>query len=368
MDGPLESQSQAPAIDTSMIIWLASYPRSGNTFLRVILKDVFGFDTYAIYKENPNIDPQESSQDDPVPGLAFDVARFADRDELHLVKTHDAPIDDRRAIYLLRDGRESITSYFHYYRDLMKQPTPLPEVIAGHVQFGSWGQHVADWDPGRRPNTLLLRFEQFVADPISHVEQIADFIGAPPQGGQIPTFESLHQQNPKFYRSGRTDTWKSLFTEEDLDLFRTLHGDVAAEFGYDSQLPTGRCGHTLRALLHGRPGGAAQTRAEMDRFRKDREALLDNNRALAAKLEQIRLDRETLLKTNHRLAAELPLIRKDREAILDGNRRLVAELDLIRKDRETLLANNQRLAAETTSLQAELDARREVIDNLRRAG
>jgi hypothetical protein len=28
-----------------MLIWLASYPRSGNTFLRIILNDVFGIKT-----------------------------------------------------------------------------------------------------------------------------------------------------------------------------------------------------------------------------------------------------------------------------------------------------------------------------------
>ena len=32
-----------------MIVWLASYPRSGNTFLRVVLHNVYGVATYVRY-------------------------------------------------------------------------------------------------------------------------------------------------------------------------------------------------------------------------------------------------------------------------------------------------------------------------------
>ena len=35
-----------------MIVWLASYPRSGNTFLRVVLHNVYGVSTYSVYEDN----------------------------------------------------------------------------------------------------------------------------------------------------------------------------------------------------------------------------------------------------------------------------------------------------------------------------
>lgn len=34
-----------------MIVWLASYPRSGNTFLRVLFRHVFGIETYSVYND-----------------------------------------------------------------------------------------------------------------------------------------------------------------------------------------------------------------------------------------------------------------------------------------------------------------------------
>lgn len=38
-----------------MIIWLASYPRSGNILLRIILKSVFGKETYSKYNDLKDI-------------------------------------------------------------------------------------------------------------------------------------------------------------------------------------------------------------------------------------------------------------------------------------------------------------------------
>ncbi len=35
-----------------MIVWLASYPRSGNTFLRLVLHRLFGVPTYSVYEDD----------------------------------------------------------------------------------------------------------------------------------------------------------------------------------------------------------------------------------------------------------------------------------------------------------------------------
>ena len=34
-----------------MIVWLASYPRSGNTFFRIVLNQLYGIKTTSIYNE-----------------------------------------------------------------------------------------------------------------------------------------------------------------------------------------------------------------------------------------------------------------------------------------------------------------------------
>ncbi|MGC1275433.1 MAG: sulfotransferase domain-containing protein [Planctomycetaceae bacterium] len=239
-----------------MLVWLASYPRSGNTFLRIILREVFGVETYSLYRETEETCPvaaggmDRQETDGPSAGDPYDVARYADRAELDVVKTHHPPFDDRQAIYVIRDGREAISSYFHYLRDIDHKDSDMLAVIAGLVSFGSWGDHVRRWDPLSRPNTLLLRFERLVADPIGHIPLLAEFLDIAPIGDRIPTFEELHQIAPKFFRSGRTDSWRSQFSPNELSLLEALHGDVLAEYGYPFESPGDvRPGSSLRELI-----------------------------------------------------------------------------------------------------------------------
>lgn len=222
-----------------MIVWLASYPRSGNTFLRVVLGSVFGLDTFTLYDERPELDPSQPETlpppltgPEPEVGIPFDVSRFAGHAQLHVVKTHGLPTDGRPAIYVVRDGREATASYFHYHRDVLQKPVTIRDVIRGRVGFGSWGRHVAQWNPQRRPNTLLLRFEELTANPIAQVERIGAFLGVAPVGRRVPTFEELHKTAPNFFRSGRTDSWKRLLSDEDHALFWDLHGSQMRTFGY----------------------------------------------------------------------------------------------------------------------------------------
>src|SRR5690606_14245267 len=142
--------------------------------------------------------------DQPSPTRGYDVDRFGDRPELHVVKTHHLPFDDRRTIYIIRDGRASIASYFHYIRDIEHGHPTMASVIAGMQTFGSWSDHVRGWNPANRPDTLFLRFERLVDDPIGHLPILAEFLGIPPVNEQIPTFEELHARAPRFFRSGRT--------------------------------------------------------------------------------------------------------------------------------------------------------------------
>ncbi len=143
-------------------------------------------------------------------------------------------------IYIIRDGRESVLSHFHYLNSYVGDETALENVIAGKVWPCGWAGHVRAWDPLRRKNTLLLKFEELTANPASAIELIADWLGQDPMSQKmqkVPSFAELNAIDPKFFRSGRNDSWQSEFTESQHLLFWQLSHDVMLEHGYRDNAP-----------------------------------------------------------------------------------------------------------------------------------
>lgn len=207
----------SPHSDESVVIkdpiWLASWPRSGNTLLRIILYNCFGIQSSCLYKNDLDCE-------------------FTSASSVY-VKTHDKPQDDRPAIYVVRDGREACVSYSHFMRDCPS----LRYTIEGpsSTWFGSWSEHLKAWNPMERPQTLLLPYEEMVADPGGAVAKIAGFLELEPTGNELPTFEELHKQSPIMFRAGTNETWKIEMTGSDLDYFYELHGETMEKYGYASR-------------------------------------------------------------------------------------------------------------------------------------
>lgn len=219
-------------------VWLASYPRSGNTFLRILLQNFFRTPTYSVYRVEGQEFPDPSAE-------ALEEAPYLPRDweervcaapeaRLTLIKTHDAPHDDGPAIYLVRDGRAAIDSYYHYHQKFAFEKPSLTEVIAGACQFGSWSDHYAAWQPRRRPNTLFLRYEQLVTNPSEVIPKLAEFLHVTPTDGRVPSFGELRARFPAFFRRGRNDDFEGEWTAGQIALFHACHSTTMQELGYSS--------------------------------------------------------------------------------------------------------------------------------------
>src|SRR5262245_47202585 len=92
------------------MFWLASYPRSGNSFLRIVLRNRFGL---------PSPDPEDPN--DQILALQYStIIHPNDRDDaapsgVYGVKTHGLPgADNHPAVYIVRDGRDALVSYAHF--------------------------------------------------------------------------------------------------------------------------------------------------------------------------------------------------------------------------------------------------------------
>jgi glycosyltransferase involved in cell wall biosynthesis/tetratricopeptide (TPR) repeat protein len=207
-----------------------------------LLNSVFGIKTYSIYDDRHDIGANKTLKE--VVGheflpADFDLARARAAETLYFIKTHDYPdrVSTDKVIYLLRDGRESTLSYFRYLHDYTSQSKSLGDVISGDTQFGSWGEHVAAWAPQEAGNTLLLRFEELIRDPLGLVSQIEEFAGIRAVSDHIPTFDELHKRGPTFFRSGKTDSWKGEYSEADHLAFWLRNYTTMLDYGYTSDMP-----------------------------------------------------------------------------------------------------------------------------------
>lgn len=219
-------------------IWLASYPRSGNMFLRMLL-----FNEWGLKSDSPIHGDVEAGFCEPgskniathmLPGVAvpwFDASEC----------------DDWPAIYILRDGREALVSLWHAcckgFGGDVKPIQPhltLADVIRGEVWFGGllvcpWWHHVRAWQhhlQGLRDNSIIVRYETLLTDRPAAMRQIGDALGLEPTGNEFPDFEFFRKQSPERFRAGTNETWKTEMTGDDLDLFWSIHGDTMRECGY----------------------------------------------------------------------------------------------------------------------------------------
>tara|TARA_E500000331_G_C17112796_1_gene650400 strand:- start:92 stop:946 length:855 start_codon:yes stop_codon:yes gene_type:complete len=195
-----------------MIIWLASYPKSGNTWLRSLLcsyyfteKAEFNFDLlnkiYAFparrffmqYKNNLlNVDDSAKYWIKAQEKINSDM-------KIRLFKTHNAlgsinkyNFTDKKntsaSIYIIRDPRNVITSIKNYYEIdynealafMINEKNILSEKVEDkYVNFNflsSWQIHYKTWMENKLFPNLLVKYEDLQDNSLQTLEKIINFI------------------------------------------------------------------------------------------------------------------------------------------------------------------------------------------------
>ena len=235
------------------VVYLASWPRSGNTMLRAILWHCFGIRSGSRYVEAGTL--HHVAIRDLVGSLPWypsgkEAAQAMSGQAIFVMKTHELTnaSSDVPAIYLVRDGREACVSNWKFINIRQRdgkqadatEEIPLVDVIQGSYEeqedFGSWSEHLEAWSPKTRPNTLLLRYEDMVADVPGTVRQVGEFIHREPMKDEIPPFEVFQEVQPAFFRSGTNETWRDLMSPEGIELFWSLHRNAMDRYGYPERV------------------------------------------------------------------------------------------------------------------------------------
>jgi len=100
--------------DKQSVIWLASWPRSGNTLLRTVLWHCFKLKSASVY---PNDLGGNKKLGKNVGHIEYDANRQLKfpKGKPRLVKTHEPPRNNASAIYVVRDGRAACVSLWNFY-------------------------------------------------------------------------------------------------------------------------------------------------------------------------------------------------------------------------------------------------------------
>jgi hypothetical protein len=366
-----------------LIVWLASWPRSGNTLLRIRLHQAFGLETWSVYDDSTDIgSDMETARivGHRAHGLARDefVKLATALPDTFFVKTHELPSDGSPAIYVVRDGRSAVVSWRHYCQSFKNGDPSLEDVIRGTEWPGSWSEHVRAWALSGRPETLGIRYEDLVARDSQTLEAIASFIGREFRTTPDIPFDELHAVFPRFFRAGSNEKNVAELSPQLEDLFTELHGDVLAAMGYSGEAKSdwpgwkvGTPGVTPRpspVTPEARLAVAESSHeaylafilkqgAELSRLRageSDRDAL-------AAALAFAEADREARLAVIQKQGAELgrlPALEADRDALAAG-------LAFAEADREARLAVIHQQGAELEALRSALENVRGVSESIR---
>mgnify|MGYP001343041343 FL=1 len=198
-----------------MIVWLASYPKSGNTWVRIFISTLL----YSSEKTKVDINKQHLKQFPNRSNFKNLTNNFLNLDELSknyisaqdiinlekgikFYKTHSANWknfdknyyftnyeNSLGVIHIVRDPRNVITSILDYYNKENYQEALNFLIDRGKVVGGtkhesgvptillSWADHYNSWKVFKK-NYLLIKYENLLTDPVNEFLKITDFLGS----------------------------------------------------------------------------------------------------------------------------------------------------------------------------------------------
>lgn len=189
------------AIEESDVV-LVGWPKSGNTWLQ---NGVAGL----LYGLQPEWTPDAVIQT-LVPDLHWFPAYRRFQSPMFF-KSHSLPRPEyRRVVYLVRDGRDALVSFYHHQAAVTGSAPEWRELLAqGAGEFGTWAQHVRAWQENPYHAELLtIRYEDMKDDlpreltrlcAFSELERDESMIQA---AAENASFAKMKLQDQRFGQSG----------------------------------------------------------------------------------------------------------------------------------------------------------------------
>lgn len=272
------------------IVWIASYPKSGNTWFRTFIScllneteaDINKIDSDGIASsrtpfelctglDSTNLSVQEIAALRPA---VYDMLS-ATMDKNLWIKAHDACqiLPDGRplfpatatkiACYLMRNPLDVAVSFANHNAatldktiDGMNDPdfSLCKQILNAHNQLpqfhGRWGDHVKSWMEATHLPVCMLRYEDMHLQPLETFSKAVAAIGIKKTTEEITraikasSFDKLKKQELEsgfrerphvarsFFRSGKIGSWRESLSEKQAGLIIEHHAETMHRYGY----------------------------------------------------------------------------------------------------------------------------------------
>ena len=279
-----------------MIIWLASYPKSGNTWLRMFLKSYYQKPGTKFNLEKTVHDDFKTHSGFPdlnaLKHLKVDYSKFSDivrnwetlQDYINLngrtnfLKTHNSMCtvgpykfttskNTKGGIYLVRDTRDVLVSYSNHtgydhettFKHMCNSDnyestsTEIKDKIFYRSLLGSWANHYNSWKSFKSAKILIIKYEDMIADTYSTFKKIIRYLGEIDDlkldEGKLndaikqTEFKELQKLEKKqgfsekgagslFFRKGKAGSWKDELSSNLIERVEKIFSKEMIELGY----------------------------------------------------------------------------------------------------------------------------------------
>lgn len=274
------------------IVWLASYPKSGNTWFRMFLANYLknGIEAVSLeeiestpiasdavgFEEISGFNPFELSSNE-VDLYRPDMYHYLSENEeteagILFKKTHDAytlnahniPLFPKEvskgAVYFVRNPLDVCVSYASHgagkiertVQFLQNEKAEIAGKKTGQLRqlLFSWKNHIKSWQQQDQIPVHIVRYEDMKQDPVTTFGSIIQFLELDydeerlkkaiinsdfkllQKMEQTNGFKEKPQRSKGFFREGKTGNYREHLNEKQIQELAAYHYDTMKEFGY----------------------------------------------------------------------------------------------------------------------------------------
>lgn len=275
------------------IVWLASFPRSGNTWLRYVIGSLLERTNEVRIDNVPTLHCANRKVIEETLGFSVSLLSVEEINNFRpsvyrqwsqewtqrsplFIKVHDGYDNNangqhtfpsnvtQAAIYLVRNPLDICVSYAHFWglddydkaadlicdkaHSLPANNTDLFGQIYQHI--GNWSTNVDSWCNKSQLPVKVVKYEDMKHAPLDTFSNIVDYLNLPYNKGEIEKalqhcdISKLQQQEAdigfldrpyggdRFFRQGATNVWRDKLTKLTIDKVVKCHNVMMRQFGY----------------------------------------------------------------------------------------------------------------------------------------